>query len=238
MRCEEALLLISGHLDKENTPREEQELQQHLEQCEECRRILEQFQAADAGLLELESMPPEGFSDRVMESVRKKAAPGRKKGKWIAMGAMAAAVVLVMGIGYYTLPGMSMQDAAFAGGVETMVARSTAADGFAYTMEETVEDAVCEAQEPAAPAEAASAADEEKYAFDPADLAMELRAPVVVLKDRVPELDGLVPEQLPDGRELYLLSSPEEAARLGKLYSVMVYDPGTDAEVSFAVVGS
>lgn len=211
MKCEEALLLISGHLDLENTPQEEAALEAHLAECEDCRRLLADLQAADAGLADLTVPAPEGFADRVMEQVRAKASPRRKHAKWVAMGGLAAAVVLVMGIGYYTLPGgQSAQDASPEAAVPMMV----------RTLGE--EDAACSGEAPAA--------------ADPADLARQLGAPVVVLDGFVEELEGCGSEVLDDGSLLYLLETAETAAQLGRQYGAMVYDPGAAAEVSFAVV--
>ena len=54
MTCEDALVLLSGHLDGENSEEEEAQLSTHLRQCPACRELLAAFQAADQGILSLE----------------------------------------------------------------------------------------------------------------------------------------------------------------------------------------
>ena len=51
MTCEDALVLLSGHLDGENSEEEEAQLSAHLRQCPACRELLAAFQAADQGIL-------------------------------------------------------------------------------------------------------------------------------------------------------------------------------------------
>lgn len=228
MNCEQALLLISGHLDNGNSPQEEADLQAHLEACPQCRQVLEDFRMADAGLLDGTVEAPAGLCDRVMEQVRRKASPKRKQAKWVTMGALAAAAALVMGIGYYTLPGGSAaQDGAVFTAADNL-ARS-AAEVLVVAEEEVMTEADMEM-----PAESESAP--LAPITDPADLARRLEAPVVVLEEAVAELDGLGWEQLDDGAVLYLLDTAEAAGELGRTYGAMVYDPGTAAEVSFALV--
>lgn len=59
MTCEDALVLLSGHLDGENSEEEEAQLSTHLRQCPACRELLAAFQAADQGILSLEEEPPQ-----------------------------------------------------------------------------------------------------------------------------------------------------------------------------------
>ena len=72
--CEDALALLSGHLDGENTQEEEQALLAHLEVCDECRALLEAFEEADAGVLALEAEPPRELRGQIMEKVRRESA--------------------------------------------------------------------------------------------------------------------------------------------------------------------
>ena len=58
MKCEDALLLISGHVDQANTPEEEACLLVHLERCPACKRVLQAFEEMDAGLAALQEEPP------------------------------------------------------------------------------------------------------------------------------------------------------------------------------------
>ena len=69
MKCEDVLLLISGHIDGENTAEEEQLLQAHLCDCEDCRRVLQAYEAADAGLMQAKEPAPEGLCADVMAAV-------------------------------------------------------------------------------------------------------------------------------------------------------------------------
>ena len=48
MNCEEAMELLSGSIDGENTPEEERRLQAHLAECPACRALLEAYRAVDA----------------------------------------------------------------------------------------------------------------------------------------------------------------------------------------------
>lgn len=69
MHCEDVLLLLSGHLDEENTAAEEAALKEHLENCPSCRARLEQLRRNDA-LLREPVVPPAALADNVMRSVR------------------------------------------------------------------------------------------------------------------------------------------------------------------------
>ena len=66
MNCEDALCLISGHIDGQNTAEEEALLQAHLENCASCREILQAYQAVDQGVAALEEEPPQGLAEAVM----------------------------------------------------------------------------------------------------------------------------------------------------------------------------
>jgi len=112
LHCEEALLLISGHMDNENTESEEARLQEHLQGCESCRQVLESFQMADLGLLSLTEEAPQNLSDRVMEAIRSQAKPGKRHNPWISVMASAAAVALVVGLGWFALPKPAADDPA------------------------------------------------------------------------------------------------------------------------------
>lgn len=70
MNCEDVLLLLSGHLDGENTAAEEAALKEHLENCPSCRARLEQLRRNDALLREEPVVPPAALADNVMRSVR------------------------------------------------------------------------------------------------------------------------------------------------------------------------
>ena len=71
MKCEESLLLISGHIDGENTPEEENMLQAHLETCSHCRGILQAYLDVDNGVAALQEEPPENLVKNVMAAIGK-----------------------------------------------------------------------------------------------------------------------------------------------------------------------
>lgn len=120
MKCEDMLLLISGHLDGENTAEEEQVLQAHLCDCEDCRRVLQAFEMADAGLLQANEHAPEDLCADVMAQIKKET--GKKKRRpWIGV-AVAAALTLVVGLG------SALQDTAFVDSPQTASTAQT------YTM--------------------------------------------------------------------------------------------------------
>ena len=68
MTCDEALELISGHIDQENTPEEEALLQAHLQTCAQCREVLQAFIDMEGGISCLEE-PPADLRERVMEAI-------------------------------------------------------------------------------------------------------------------------------------------------------------------------
>lgn len=98
MECQDALILISGHVDQVNTPEEEAALQAHLAACPECSRLLEIYEKMDETLA-TEVPVPEGFTEAVMEKLPKR----RKRFLWgiplgAAAGLAAAGLVLVLGL--------------------------------------------------------------------------------------------------------------------------------------------
>lgn len=142
MHCEEALLLISGHLDNENTELEEARLQEHLQGCESCRQVLESFRLADSGLLSLTEEAPQNLSDRVMETIRGEARPQKRKNPWITVVASAAAVALVVGLGWFALPKPAVDDPAepvvvnhYAKGIQAQTLTNRSVDGEAVSQE-------------------------------------------------------------------------------------------------------
>ena len=96
MNCEEALLLISSHLDEMNTPEEEAALQAHLAHCGHCRQVLSSFQENDMKLADLRQSAPQDLCGNVMAQIRKETGK-RTIRRWSGL-AVAAALVLVIGI--------------------------------------------------------------------------------------------------------------------------------------------
>ena len=112
MTCEDALALLSGHLDGENTQEEEQALLAHLEVCDECRALLEAFEEADAGVLALEAEPPRELRRQIMEKVRRESARPKKRVKLWAVPTVAAAAVVAILLGTGILSQPQLQFAA------------------------------------------------------------------------------------------------------------------------------
>ena len=99
MKCEDALILISGHLDNMNTAEEEADLQAHLSQCEACRELLKQFEQVDFATANLKEKAPEDLCAGVMARIKKETA-GKKRRPWLSV-AVAAALMVVIGIGAF-----------------------------------------------------------------------------------------------------------------------------------------
>ena len=95
MNCYEALELISGHLDENNTPEEEAALQAHLACCDQCRSLLLDFKQTEVVLSSMKEPAPSDLCDGVMVQIRKET---RKKARrrWNSL-AVAAVLVLVIG---------------------------------------------------------------------------------------------------------------------------------------------
>lgn len=127
MNCEEAEILISGHLDHENTEQEEMALQAHLRGCARCQSVLRQYQAMDAQLETLSVPAPAQLLGGTMYKVRVSSGQKTKKfafGRWSALCA-AAALLLVIGVQQLDglKSGSASVTAASAGAAET--ARTT-----------------------------------------------------------------------------------------------------------------
>lgn len=97
MTCEEALLLVSGHLDGENTAEEERALQQHLCSCSQCASVMYAYEQIDTALSAAEEKAPADLRTCIMEQIK---AESRKK-KYRPWGgiAIAAAFCLTIGLG-------------------------------------------------------------------------------------------------------------------------------------------
>lgn len=227
MTCEEALVLISGHLDGENTEQEEAQMQAHLEVCPSCREILEALSQMDLKIQNLEVEPPTHFCENVMAAIRAEQVPVRKKKHpiWPVL-TTAAAAALLLAVGVSTLPKPAAQAADEA---EPMLARSA---------EDTMEFAVYDA---------ADEDTENKMAVtmyaavpsgpDPQTLAEERSADVAVSYELLPELEGRDGEALEDGAVLYALDSAGAAVQLSRIYGLALYEPEeASADVSYVLV--
>ncbi len=93
MDCNEALALLSGRLDGENTPEEEARLDAHLKTCPACRAAWEDYRSIGALTASLAVEPPEALARGVMEAVRH---PRKKRRFLFGGGTLAAAAVIAL----------------------------------------------------------------------------------------------------------------------------------------------
>ena len=98
--CESYIDLMMCSIDRETTPQEEAELQNHLAQCERCRALYETYRALDAGLQATEEEPPENLTRAVMNGIhaeQQERSPKHllKRFRFTAIAAAAAILVLV-----------------------------------------------------------------------------------------------------------------------------------------------
>ena len=104
MNCEEALELLSGHIDGANTPEEEAHLQAHLASCPACRAVLSAYEDLDGSLSALKAEPPAELVQGVMDTIRQEPAQSSKIRRFpvrgVAATAVAAALLLVIGTTY------------------------------------------------------------------------------------------------------------------------------------------
>ena len=101
MACDQFLELLSARLDGALTEAEEQELEEHLAACPDCRAVGAQLSALQGAFPELEEVPaPEGFTQGVMDRIRaeKKVIPLFKCPQFRALAGLAACLVLVAGL--------------------------------------------------------------------------------------------------------------------------------------------
>lgn len=163
MNCEQMNELLSAWLDGELSPAEQERMQEHLEQCAQCRALLEQLQALRSSFSDLEEIAaPEGFAEGVMDRIaadsRPKVVPLFKRPAFRGAVSVAACAVLFVAFGR---PGMDSRKGAEAAAPEAAdfaVDYVTAESGIVaeYSLESPAECAPEAAEmpvmEPAAPA--------------------------------------------------------------------------------------
>ena len=136
MNCEKFLELISGHIDESNTPEEEARLQAHLASCASCRAILSAYEELDQGLSALKAEPPAELARNIMESIRQETPAPRKVRRFPARGiaatAVAAALLLVVGITYLPSLDRGTEDAAAVPDTVAYVADLPSGDASAF----------------------------------------------------------------------------------------------------------
>lgn len=118
MSCEDALTLMSAKLDGALSPEEEQALAAHLEACPDCRAWMEAMASVEEKVAALGEPAPEGLKKGVLYRIDQ--ASGKAKtpvrrwfGPGTALGAVAAVLVLLVGLGVIPLKNKTRaQDAA------------------------------------------------------------------------------------------------------------------------------
>lgn len=219
MTCEEALVLISGHIDGENTPEEEAQLRLHLEHCEECRAVLAAYQEMESGVAALEEEPPAELREQVMAAIRAEK-PVRKKRptRWVSLAA-AAALVLVIGAASLPMLQPEKEHAAPMAATRSMPAEAASTSGV-YTADSAV-----------------MALDDTEYQIDPQQLAEERQADVAVTQELLPEME-VCPCETVEGGLLYCLDSRDSAVELSRAYGLALYTPSAyeEAAVSYALL--
>ncbi|MBQ2618238.1 MAG: zf-HC2 domain-containing protein [Oscillospiraceae bacterium] len=108
MNCTQAIDLMSAMLDGELSPEQAAELQAHLAVCPECARLMEAMQGLDEQVAALREPAPEGLKKgvlyRIDQATGKAKTPKRRWfGAGTAMGAVAAVLVLLVGVGVIPL---------------------------------------------------------------------------------------------------------------------------------------
>lgn len=107
MNCEQMTALLSAYVDGELTVQEEKQVQEHLEQCPECRALYEQLQTLHTSFSDLEEIPaPENFARGVMSRIKVEQKPAKpkviplfKRPQFRAVMGLAACAVLCIGFG-------------------------------------------------------------------------------------------------------------------------------------------
>ena len=132
--------LISAQLDGELTEREEEALRAHLETCESCRAYRDALRAVAGAEADLPA-PPAELTGRIMDAVRREAAPKKTAkivpfSRYVRTAALAAAAALVIWAGFRVVSPKGATSAV------PQAAMSMAADAGAAAAEELYDAAV------------------------------------------------------------------------------------------------
>ena len=210
MKCEEALLMISGHLDQMNTPEEEAALQAHLSSCEACRAVLRAYEEVDNDLTSMQEKAPADLCGKVMAQIKKE---NRKKRfrPWVGI-AVAAALTLVIGVGAV------MEE---------------------FDVIDFVEDELEAAPQTVSMVETKSvgrslpAPNGEEVALQ---LAQDRNSNVVLVHELYSEIETYDCETLDEGYLLYILPDYDAALFLSETYGCVIYEPEERAQMSYALL--
>lgn len=208
MRCEDALLLISAHMDGMNSQEEENALRAHLCECEQCRDILGAYEEADADIASLQERAPEDLCGNVMAQIKK----AKQKKKFRPWAATAVAAVLFLAVGV----GAVMEEYDVIDLVEDEAIVDTEAVPQMASMAES---------QPMA--RSLPAADAQVLAQQLAD---ENNAEVVLIHELYYEVESYECTDLEEGYVLYILPDHEAAVLLSDTYGCVIYRPSDTSE--------
>ena len=110
MNCDKTLELLSAELDGMLSETEHAELQAHLDECADCRRVYGTLRDVNAMLPETQLEPPKALHDAVMREVRADAVKRQQKKRWVpvaVIGVAAAAAFVLGSFGLIEMPGFS-----------------------------------------------------------------------------------------------------------------------------------
>ena len=208
MTCEEAMLLMNGHLDHENTAEEEAQLREHLQTCEACRSLLRVLEGNDEALRSLQEETPADLCSNVMASIRQERQPTRRS--WKRWGGLAVAAALVLVVGLAALP----RHQAAAG--EVMAARTMEEAPVAYSR--------------------STFGMTRSYEQQIQGLAEDRQASIVVAFEILPELEQLEGEDLSGDTVLYPLENAAAAQMLSDSYGLPLYTPDAETALGYALL--
>ncbi len=98
MNCDSYISLLSGHLDGINTSAEEEQLQSHLKNCENCRTLLSVMQQNDALMRDSVAEPPADLTAKIMQKVRNTPKRNSRKAFYVSLAATGIAAAAMLGI--------------------------------------------------------------------------------------------------------------------------------------------
>ncbi len=116
MTCEQAMELLSPMLDGEPDPQLSEALEAHLEACPDCKALADSLRGLDVQLAGLKEPAPESLKRGVLYKIDQATGKAKKpRSRWFgpgtAIGAVAAVLVLLVGVGVIPLKGRSMSSA-------------------------------------------------------------------------------------------------------------------------------
>ncbi len=115
MNCEQAMEWMSVMLDGELEQQQADALRAHLETCPDCRRLMEAMEGLEQKVSALREPAPEGLKRGVLYRIDQATGKAKKPklNRWFgpgaAIGAVAALLVLLVGLGVFPLGGKATQ---------------------------------------------------------------------------------------------------------------------------------